>query len=203
MKKRIFFVCIIILFVFVSCSSNEDDRERHVMKDGTVFYTDSDIEFYGDKAAFRDAVLENKEHDDDVKDELVWVKDSLYGYNGEIKTVEWEKVKFGSWISDYGLSPDFIYFVSLLEVSKYIPATYEDWVIKGEYFMHDKDSIGTDVLTGNVGFCMGTSISRGYYNAKTMIKCISYDENGKSIGVYFPIRPENLKWKFFRTKTIW
>lgn len=203
MRKQVFLICMIILPVFVSCSSDEADRERHVMKDGTVFYTALGIEYYADKETFRDAVLENKEHDDGVKDELVWVKDSLYGYNGEIKTVGWKKVKFGSWISDYGLNPGSVYFISLKEVSKYIPATYEDWLVQGEYFTHDEDSIGTNALTGKVGFCLDTSISQGYYNATTLIKCVSYDEEGEGVGVYFPAEPEDLKWKFFKTKRIW
>ena len=119
-----------------------------------------------------------------------------------MKYDKWEKAKFGSWISDYGLTPGAVYFVSAVKVLKYIPATYEDWVVTGEYFTHDEDSIGTDSDTGNVGFYLNQNISYGYHEATTWIKCISYDIEGNSIGVYFPISPGRLKWKFFKTKAM-
>lgn len=203
MKRKNLIICALLLFVMFSCSNENDDRERHVMKDGKAVYTGVDVRFYGDKDAFRGAVLENTERRDSVDDELKWEKDSLYGYDGGIETVDWEKAEFGPWISGYGLSPDKLYFVSTLKISKRIPATYEDWVAPGEYFKNDEDSIGTDADTDKIGFRLDTNISRGYYEAVTWIKCISYDGEGNTVDVYFPVSPEKLKWKYFKTKAIW
>ena len=205
MKRVEYVIFMLFAFIMFSCSNEDNDTERHIMKDGKVVYTYPDVKFYGDKESFRDAVLENREHNDSVKDDLERHKDSLYGYNGELKYDKWEKAKFGSWISDYGLTPGAVYFVSAVKVLKYIPATYEDWVVTGEYFTHDEDSIGAyaDYNNGKVGFVLNPNMSYGYYEATTFVKCISYDVEGNTVGVYFPVSPDKLKWKFFKTKAIW
>ena len=30
-----------------------------------------------------------------------------------------------------------------------------------------------------------------------------YDGEGNTVDVYFPVSPEKLKWKYFKTKAIW
>lgn len=53
-------ICYFYAFAFImfSCSNEDNDTERHIMKDGKVVYTYPDVKFYGDKESFRDAVLE-------------------------------------------------------------------------------------------------------------------------------------------------
>lgn len=203
MRMYGFLTAIMVFFLICSCSTDEDTRERHVMNDGTEFYTDPVITYYSDKASFRNGVLKARKHYAGKSDEIEWFKDSLYGYSGDVKTLEWKKAKFGNWIGSYGLNPGKVYYVAFIEYSKFIPATYEDWIVEGEYFSHDEDSIGVDAFTGEVGYELDPNMNRGYYEATTLIKCISYDDAGESVGVYFPVKPEGLKWKFLKSKYVW
>lgn len=200
---RIFFYLFAVLVFLSDCSSNDEDRERHNMKDGTIIYTSREVAYYATSEDFREIVLSENAKAPNARDEIIWSKDSLYGYDGEIKCDRWEKVKFGEWISDYGLDKSYTYLVSTLTVSKFLPATYEDWLQRGPYYESDEDSIGTSTDLHKPGFILETSISSGYFRAYTQIKCISYNLDGDKIGRYFPIKPDSLKWKFFKTKSIW
>lgn len=170
------------------------------MKDGTVFYTNYDVKFYGNKNDFRDFAMKEK-NDIRIQNNQKWKKDSIYGYNEE-REIEWNKVKFGDWIKDYGLIPGDIYFVKTLNVFKYIPATCEEMLIPGSYFVWDEDSIGTVEGMDKVGFYIINRISFGYYEAFTRVKCISYNKDGEKVNVYFPLKPDKLKWKYFRGEII-
>lgn len=196
---------LILSSILFSCSDNGDERERHMMKDGATFYTDHDIEFYNDPYSFREVTEENDTRTQVSNDNIELEKDSLYGYNDVLKYTKWSKVKFGEWIKSYGLSTDSAYFVATITVSKYIPATMDDWIIAKDnyYSAWDEDSIGTNTMTWKMGFSLASSISYGYYKATTQIKCIAYNEDGENVSLFFPVEPDNLKWKFFKIKRIW
>lgn len=70
MKRVEYVIFMLFAFIMFSCSNEDNDTERHIMKDGKVVYTYPDVKFYGDKESFRDAVLENREHNDSVR--MIW-----------------------------------------------------------------------------------------------------------------------------------
>ena len=172
------------------------------MKDGVVLYTQEEVHNYESANSFLNVESNFRKTPEDVVINQDSKKDSIYGYD-EILSVSWERAKFGTWIEKYRLNKEKTYFVQTIKVVKLIPSSDEYALTEGLYNDNNKDSIGVNLNTGKSGFLVSSSNINGGYEAYTIMKKIGYDDNGESVGFYYPIKPTNIKWKFFKIKTIW
>lgn len=202
MKKAILLYVILIVVLLVSCQEDTNDLVRYSMKDGVVLYTQEDVHNYESAKSFLNVESNFRQIPEDVVINQDSKKDSIYGYD-EILSISWERAKFGKWIEEYNLNIEKTYFVQTIKVVKRIPSSDEYALTEGFYNEYNKDSIGVNFNTGKSGFLVSSSNINGGYEAYTMIKRIGYDDNGNSVDYYYPIKPANIKWKFFKIKTIW
>lgn len=187
----------------ISCQKeNTNHLLRYSMKDGMILYTQEDVHNYENANSFLNAESNFREKPEDVVINQDSKKDSIYGYD-EILSVSWERAKFGNWIEKYNLDTKKTYFVQTIKVVKLIPSSAEYALTEGLYNDYNIDSIGVNLNTGKRGLIVSSSNINGGYEAYTIMKKIGYDDNGDSVGFYYPIKPSNIKWKYFKIKTIW
>lgn len=188
----------------ISCQEEEANHLlRYPMKDGTILYTQEEVRNYESANSFLNAESNFiKKPEGIVTKRENYKKDSIYGYD-EILSVSWEKAKFGKWIENYNLDKKKTYFVQTIKVIKHIPSSDNYALTEGLYKGYNKDSIGVNQYTDKRGFVVSSSNINGSYEAYTIMKKIGYDDNGNSVGFYYPIKPSNIKWKYFKTETIW
>ena len=199
--KQVFFLILTVLLI--SCQKeNTNHLLRYSMKDGMILYTQEDVHNYENANSFLNAESNFREKPEDVVINQDSKKDSIYGYD-EILSVSWERAKFGNWIEKYNLDTKKTYFVQTIKVVKLIPSSAEYALTEGLYNDYNIDSIGVNLNTGKRGFIVSSSNMNGEYKAYTIMKKIGYDDNGDSVGFYYPIKPSNIKWKYFKIKTIW
>ena len=196
------YICLILAILLISCQEDTNTLMRYSMKDGTILYIQEDVHNYESANSFLNVESNFRPKPDDVIINQDSKKDSIYGYD-EVLSVSWEKARFGKWIEEYNLNKERTYFVQTIKVVKQIPCSDEYALTEGYYNDCNKDSIGVNLNTGNSGFIVSSNNINGGYEAYTIIKKIGYDDNGDSIGSYYPIIPTNIKWKFFKIKTIW
>lgn len=196
------YICLILTILFVSCQEDTNHLLRYSMKDGVVLYTQEEVHNYESANSFLNVESNFRKTPEDVVINQDSKKDSIYGYD-EILSVSWERAKFGTWIEKYRLNKEKTYFVQTIKVVKLIPSSDEYALTEGLYNDNNKDSIGVNLNTGKSGFLVSSSNINGGYEAYTIMKKIGYDDNGESVGFYYPIKPTNIKWKFFKIKTIW
>lgn len=193
----------ILTILLVSCQEEDANHLlRYTMKDGMILYTQEDVCNYESANSFLNAESNFRKKPEDVVINQDSKKDSIYGYD-EILSVSWERAKFGKWIEKYNLDKKKTYFVQTIKVIKLIPSSDEYALTEGFYNDYNKDSIGVNLNTGKRGFIVSSSNTNGRYEAYTIVKKIGYDDNGNSVGFYYPIKPSNIKWKYFKIKTIW
>jgi hypothetical protein len=199
--KQVFFLILTVLLI--SCQKeNTNHLLRYSMKDGMILYTQEDVHNYENANSFLNAESNFREKPEDVVVNQDSKKDSIYGYD-EILSVSWERAKFGNWIEKYNLDTKKTYFVQTIKVVKLIPSSAEYALTEGLYNDYNIDSIGVNLNTGKRGLIVSSSNINGGYEAYTIMKKIGYDDNGDSVGFYYPIKPSNIKWKYFKIKTIW
>ena len=199
--KQVFFLILTVLLI--SCQKeNTNHLLRYSMKDGMILYTQEDVHNYENANSFLNAESNFREKPEDVVVNQDSKKDSIYGYD-EILSVSWERAKFGNWIEKYNLDKKKTYFVQTIKVVKLIPSSAEYALTEGLYNDYNIDSIGVNLNTGKRGLIVSSSNINGGYEAYTIMKKIGYDDNGDSVGFYYPIKPSNIKWKYFKIKTIW
>lgn len=199
--KQVFFLILTVLLI--SCQKeNTNHLLRYSMKDGMILYTQEDVHNYENANSFLNAESNFREKPEDVVINQDSKKDSIYGYD-EILSVSWERAKFGNWIEKYNLDTKKTYFVQTIKVVKLIPSSAEYALTEGLYNDYNIDSIGVNLNTGKRGLIVSFSNINGGYEAYTIMKKIGYDDNGDSVGFYYPIKPSNIKWKYFKIKTIW
>ena len=196
------YICLILAILLISCQEDTNTLMRYSLKDGTIMYIQEDVHNYESANSFLNVESNFRPKPDDVIINQDSKKDSIYGYD-EVLSVSWEKARFGKWIEEYNLNKERTYFVQTIKVVKQIPCSDEYALTEGYYNDCNKDSIGVNLNTGKSGFIVSSNNINGGYEAYTIIKKIGYDDNGDSIGSYYPIIPTNIKWKFFKIKTIW
>lgn len=196
------YICLILAILLISCQEDTNTLMRYSMKDGTILYIQEDVHNYESANSFLNVESNFRPKPDDVIINQDSKKDSIYGYD-EVLSVSWEKARFGKWIEEYNLNKERTYFVQTIKVVKQIPCSDEYALTEGYYNDCNKDSIGVNLNTGKSGFIVSSNNINGGYEAYTIIKKIGYDDNGDSIGSYYPIIPTNIKWNFFKIKTIW
>lgn len=196
------YICLILAILLISCQEDTNTLMRYSMKDGTILYIQEDVHNYESANSFLNVESNFRPKPDDVIINQDSKKDSIYGYD-EVLSVSWEKARFGKWIEEYNLNKERTYFVQTIKVVKQIPCSDEYALTEGYYNDCNKDSIGVNLNTGKSGFIVSSNNINSGYEAYTIIKKIGYDDNGDSIGSYYPIIPTNIKWKFFKIKTIW
>lgn len=196
------YIGLILAILLVSCQEDTNTLMRYSMKDGTILYMQEDVHNYESANSFLNVESNFRPKPDDVIINQDSKKDSIYGYD-EVLSVSWERARFGKWIEKYNLNKERTYFVQTIKVVKQIPCSGEYALTEGYYSDCNKDSIGVNLNTGKSGFIVSSNNINGGYEAYTIIKKIGYDDNGDSIGSYYPIIPTNIKWKFFKIKTIW
>lgn len=196
------YICLILTILFISCQEDTNHLLRYSMKDGVVLYTQEEVHNYESANSFLNVESNFRKTPEDVVINQDSKKDSIYGYD-EILSVSWERAKFGTWIEKYRLNKEKTYFIQTIKVVRLIPSSDEYALTEGLYNDNNKDSIGVNLNTGKSGFLVSSSNINGGYEAYTIMKKIGYDDNGESVGFYYPIKPTNIKWKFFKIKTIW
>ena len=199
--KQVFFLILIVLLA--GCQKEDTNHLLcYSMKDGMILYTQEDVHNYESANSFLNAESNFREKPEDVVILQDSKKDSIYGYD-EILSISWERAKFGNWIEKYNLDRKKIYFVQTIKVVKFIPSSDEYALTEGLYKGYNIDSIGVNLNTGKRGFIVSSSNINGRNEAYTIMKKIGYDDNGESVGFYYPIKPSNIKWKYFKIKAIW
>lgn len=185
----------------VACADS-DDKERWVMKDGTVLYVEPEVRQYASEQEFVDEMAAGYMRRSGGRENPVPVDvepDSMYGAK-EIRMKAWEKARFGPWAEEFGLAADKMYFVCTVTAMMEIPRDGADYVAMGVYCGNDGDSIGFAPF--------GEDMTRGYSmtlregsstEARTMLRYVGYDGEGNGVGYYYPVgEVENLKWRYFR-----
>ncbi len=108
--------------------------------------------------------------------------------------------KFGSWISQYGLKPNAIYYVATDVYVKYIT------------YVPDNLMIIPKKSTKAMGYCPGIDTptfsvtnhdKENVCILQTCNKSIKYDSNGNLINLNINNLIEQLTWKFLIQKTVW
>ena len=200
MRYTLLFILITLL---VSCQ--EEDGNYMIcysMKDGTTLHAQEDIQEYESACSFLNTENNLREKPKDIVILQDSKKDSIYGYD-EIKSISWERAKFGNWVEKYGLNKANTYFVQTIKVVKIIPSSDQYALTEGAYNDFNKDSIGINQNTGKRGFVISSSNINGGHEAYTIMKRIGYDSDGNDVNIYYPIKPSDIKWKYFTIKTIW
>lgn len=186
----------------VACADS-DDKERWVMKDGTVLYVEPEVRQYASEQEFVDEMAAGYMRRSGGRENPVPVDvepDSMYGAK-EIRMKAWEKARFGAWVEAFGLATDKVYFVSTATVMKEIPHDGADYLAMGIYQGKDLDSIGFAPFGEGMvhGYYVQSSEADAPLEARTMLRYVGYDGEGNGVGYYYPVgEVENLKWRYFR-----
>lgn len=199
MKTKCGFLLSCCLLWTVACTNDTPDYDFFRMKDSYTFHTKKGIALYDNPTSFLNIkkTVRRGSYDPNLRK-----RDSIYGYT-EMKELSWERAKFGKWIEKYGLKSGEIYFVCTLGVTKRIPSSSEYYVIPGGYDDSSKDSIGISENSMETGFLASTTNIGGDYASRTIIKKIGYTASGEKVGIYYPISPALLKWRYFLVKDLW
>ncbi len=201
MKVREFSFIILILCLFCSC--NEDvEHKRVLMEDGNVIYLENeDVAHYNTEqdlaAVYNNYVYSRNSQSDDSVDYSIRT-DSVFGYTSVDVDARWSIATFGDWIADYGLTPGEKYYVqSVVEVCKQLPCYSGEQVVASPYNGEMSHLMGY-TTSGKRGYGVGPiRDTDGYYIGVTLVTNIAYDENGKSVQCYYPVKDlTTLKWKF-------
>lgn len=203
MSNMKYLIILALAILIVSCQGEDNNNNiSYTMKDGTVLTVQEETHIYESADSFLNSDNNLRKTPDDIVINQETTKDSIYGYD-QILPITWEKAKFGQWIEKYNLNRNKTYFVQTIRVVKLIHSPDEYAITEGAYNDYNKDSIGVNINTGKRGFVISSSNLDGSYEAYTIMKIIGYDNDGNFIGFYYPLDPSNLKWKYFKIKTIW
>ena len=195
-------ICLLAVCLLAACADS-DDKERWVMKDGTVLYVEPEVRQYASEQEFADgmaAVHTRQSGGGEGPVEVDVEADSVYGAK-DIRVNGWEKARFGPWAEAFGLKAGKTYFVCTVTVMKEIPHDGADYMAMGIYRGRDLDSIGFAPFGEGVvrGYYVRSSEADAPWEARTMLRCVGYDGEGNTVGCYYPVgKVENLKWRYFR-----
>ena len=198
--KKVFLLSVIVC-VLTACSEDVEHK-RVLMEDGKVIYLENeDVTHYNTEqdlvAVYNNYVYSRNSQSDDSVDYSIRT-DSVYGYTFVDADARWSIATFGVWIADYGLTPGEKYYVqSVVEVCKQLPCYSGEQVVASPYNGEMSHLMGY-TTSGKRGYGVGPiRDTDGYYIGVTLVTNIAYDENGKSVQCYYPVKDlTTLKWKF-------
>lgn len=201
MNMRGVFFIIMSLCLFCSCNE-EVEHKRLLMKDGTIVCVENEsvtnYESEQDLTAIYNGYSFSRSMQQNVTEDVVIRRDSVYGYSSIGYLDRWSIATFGDWIADYGLDPRKEYYVqTIVEVKKQLPC-------------YSGEQLNTGIYTGEISKFMGyiSNVDRGfsissnrdnagYFIGTTIMTYIGYDKEGNAVGIYYPVNDlTTLKWRF-------
>ena len=198
--KNIFLLSVIVC-VLTACSEDVEHK-RVLMEDGNVIYLENENATHYDTeqdliAVYNNHVYSRNSQANDIVDYSIRT-DSVYGYTSIDADARWSVATFGDWIAEYGLVPGEKYYMqSVVEVCKQLPCYSGEQVVASPYNGEMSHLMGY-TTSGKRGYGVGPIRDvDGYYIGVTLVTNIAYNENGKSVQCYYPVKDlTTLKWKF-------
>lgn len=203
---KLFGALIVTALVATACSNDDDQPTTYTMRanDGRTITITSAVEQYATEADFvkllsgTDLVLPS----DEVRSgtDMTTERDTVYGYDGEPYLLNdvWQQVMLGSWCTRYGLEAGKKYLLNFKRVTKYIPCTYSQIIVKGSYLPTD---LRMGYYNGSVGYTVSDENTGGKYEGYTMIAVMGYDIDGNVVNIHYPCEPSELRWQYFTLET--
>lgn len=198
--KNIFLLSVIVC-VLTACSEDVEHK-RVLMEDGNVIYLENENATHYDTeqdliAVYNNHVYSRNSQANDIVDYSIRT-DSVYGYTSIDADARWSVATFGDWIAEYGLVPGEKYYMqSVVEVRKRLPCYSGEQIVAYPYNDEMLQLMGYNA-NGKRGYDVESiRDTEGYYIGMTLVTNIAYDESGKSVQCYYPVKDLfSLKWKF-------
>lgn len=203
-RNIIQYTIVFITITFFTGCNTENDIIHVTMKDRTEIAVKDKTIVYDTEESFNHSVtlLFHYNHYAPQIEKVEYATDSLYSISGydQVFSGGWELVKFGSWITKYGLTAEKEYFVATDVLTKYISPIPDDLMLEPCPSME------------NMGFLPG--FSQPYFIAynnnnigacvmQTCDKKIKYDSTGNYINLNINNLETKLTWNFLITKNMW